>query len=223
MSKKPKAKAATPEVRNRIVDHVRVRAGDLVANELNPRTHDDAQREALRALYEEVGFARSLLGYKVICQECKDQQGIKREPCGCNNTGYRVKLIDGHLRQSMDPDMQVSVEILDVTEEEARKLLLSIDPLAQLAGYDQATLTKLEESVRTENDTLANLWKSAGRAQAAAEATLDEAREKESKRRPKQGIPEQFVVIIQCDDETHQRDVLRWVKEQGLECKAVLS
>jgi hypothetical protein len=32
---------------------------------------------------------------------------------------------DGHLRRDLDPDMEVDVEILDVTEEEAREVLLS--------------------------------------------------------------------------------------------------
>jgi hypothetical protein len=37
----------------------------------------------------------------------------------------RLKLIDGHLRRDLDPDMEVDVEILDVNEEVARKVLLS--------------------------------------------------------------------------------------------------
>ncbi len=44
-------------IRNRIVRHVRVRTGNLVPHELNPRIHRDAQREALAASMEEVGFA----------------------------------------------------------------------------------------------------------------------------------------------------------------------
>ena len=103
----------------RIVDHVRVRAGDIVPHELNPRTHTDAQKSALAALLKEIGFARSLLAYRL--------------PDG------RLKLIDGHLRQSMDPDATVDVEVLDVNDAEARALLLAIDPLAQLAGYDADT------------------------------------------------------------------------------------
>src|SRR5262249_52054143 len=100
-------------IRNRIVGHRRVRAGDLVPHEWNFRTHPALQQAALEALYREVGFARSLLAYAL--------------PDG------RLKLIDGHLRRDLDPDMEVDVEVLDVTEEEARKLLLSIDPLAALA------------------------------------------------------------------------------------------
>src|SRR6516225_11133468 len=100
-------------IRNRIKGHRRVRAGDLVPHELNFRLHPDRQRAALEAIYDEVGFARSLLAYEL--------------PDG------RLKLLDGHLRRDIDPDMEVEVEILDVTDEEARTLLLSIDPLAALA------------------------------------------------------------------------------------------
>ncbi len=39
----------------------------------------------------------------------------------------RLKLIDGHLRRDLDPDMEVEVELLYVTEDKARTLLLSID------------------------------------------------------------------------------------------------
>src|SRR5215469_18937044 len=99
-------------VRNRIKGHRRVRASDLVPHELNPRLHTEAQRAALAALYAEIGFARSLLAYEL--------------PEG------RLKLIDGHLRQDLTPDMEVDVEVLDVNDAEARALLLSIDPLAQL-------------------------------------------------------------------------------------------
>jgi ATPase subunit of ABC transporter with duplicated ATPase domains len=53
----------------------------------------------------------------------------------------RLKLIDGHLRQSqLDPDTEVDVEVLDVNDDEARQLTLSLDPLAALAAYDDAAL-----------------------------------------------------------------------------------
>src|SRR5688500_13095135 len=100
-------------IRNRIKGHRRVRAADLIPHEWNFRTHPDVQREALSALYNTVGFARSLLAYEL--------------PDG------RLKLLDGHLRRDLTPEMEVDVEVLDLTEEEARVLLLSLDPLASLA------------------------------------------------------------------------------------------
>ena len=186
-----------PTPRNRIKRHVRVRAGDLVPHELNPRLHPDAQREALAALYREIGFARSLLAYEL--------------PDG------RLKLIDGHLRAEMSPDMEVDVEVLDVSDAEARTLLLSIDPLAQLAGYDQAVLDRLRHVTDTTSDALANLWESLGQARAASDADLAAARE-----RPKV-IPEQYLVLVECADEREQAVLLERFKTEGLKCKALMS
>src|SRR5499427_7872803 len=134
----------TPPIRNRIKTHRRVRAGDLVPHEFNFRLHPEQQKAALQALYEEIGFARSLLAYEL--------------PDG------RLKLIDGHLRRDLDPDMQVDVEVLDVTEEEARALLLTIDPLAALAETQEQLHQRLLEQTPTDNNALAAAWEAAAAA-----------------------------------------------------------
>src|SRR5437660_10955662 len=125
-------------IRNRIKGHRRVRAGDLVPHELNFRLHPEMQKAALEALYREVGFARSLLAFEL--------------PDG------RLKLIDGHLRRDIDPDMEVDVEVLDVNEEEARALLLSIDPLAALAETQQQLQDRLLELTQTCSVDLREAW-----------------------------------------------------------------
>src|SRR5438552_18326049 len=116
-------------IRNRIKGHRRVRAGDLVPHELNFRLHPELQRAALAALYREVGFARSLLAYEL--------------PDG------RLKLLDGHLRRDLDPDMEVDVEVLDVNDDQARALPLSIDPLAALAEMQAQIHERLLELTPT--------------------------------------------------------------------------
>jgi hypothetical protein len=189
-----------PVTRNRIKAHVRVRAGDLVPHELNPRTHPEAQRAALRALYDEVGFARSLLAYEL--------------PDG------RLKLIDGHLRRDLDPDMEVDVEVLDVSDAEARALLLSIDPLAQLADHDRAALDRLRELTTTSSDALANLWASIARSGAEAEESLARAR---TPRQREQTIPEQYLILVECADEPTQIALLERFQSEGLACRALLS
>src|SRR5438270_777892 len=125
-------------IRNRIKGHRRVRAGELVPHEWNYRLHPEGQRDALAALYREVGFARSLLAYEL--------------PDG------RLKLIDGHLRRDMDPDMEVEVEVLDVSEEEARQLLLSIDPLVELGQMQTQLYERLRQSTPTVQPELAAMW-----------------------------------------------------------------
>jgi hypothetical protein len=187
-------------VRNRIKAHVRVRAGDLVPHELNPRLHPEAQRQALAALYQEIGFARSLLAYEL--------------PDG------RLKLIDGHLRRDLEPDLPVDVEVLDVSDAEARALLLSIDPLAQLAEHDQAVLARLRGLAQTNNAALANLWDAVGRAGAAVQEKLAAARTRTP--RP-ETTPEQFLILVECPDEPTQSALLARFQQEGLKCKALLS
>jgi hypothetical protein len=188
--------AAPP--RNRIKDHRRVRAGDLVPHELNPRLHSEAQRAALAALYEEVGFARSLLAYELA--------------------DGRLKLIDGHLRQSMRPDMEVDVEVLDVDDDEARALLLSLDPLAALADYDADKLDALRSITDADSDALTNLWRSIASAGAAVEKTLDAAGRKTA---PEPA--EQYLVLIECADEAEQTALLQRFQTEGMKCRALLS
>jgi hypothetical protein len=179
-------------IRNRIKGHRRVRAGDLVPHEWNFRTHPELQRAALEALYAQVGFARSLLAYEL--------------PDG------RLKLIDGHLRRDIDPDMEVEVEVLDVSEEEAKTLLLSIDPLAALAETQEQLRDRLLELTPTDSAELRAAW------QAAAEGLLEE--------KPQRGfddIPEQFLLLVTCRDEKHQVELLQRFKGEGIQVKALVS
>jgi hypothetical protein len=187
-------------MKNRIKAHRKVKVKDLVPHELNPRVHSDDQREALRALLGEIGFARSVLAYEL--------------PDG------RLKLIDGHLRRSeLDPDAEIDVEVLDVSDDEARKLLLSIDPLALLADYDQSALAHLREITATDNATLAALWSNLQRQGQVVKDTLDQAT-----RRPlEQHVKEQFLILIECDSEKEQLQMLQTLLDQGNKCRALTS
>src|SRR5437879_4195538 len=174
-------------IRNRIKAHRRVRAGDLVPHEFNFRVHPEMQRSALEALYQEVGFARSLLAYEL--------------PDG------RLKLLDGHLRRDLDPDMEVEVEILDVTEEEARTLLLTIDPLAALAETQEQLRDRLMEVAPPAPEALREAWEEAARA--ALEPTKDRPRPTD--------FPAQFFILVTCHDEAQQVELLGRFHGEGLD------
>jgi hypothetical protein len=183
-----------PPIRNRIKNHRRVRAGDLVPHELNFRLHPEHQKAALQALYAEVGFARSLLAYEL--------------PDG------RLKLIDGHLRRDLDPDMEVDVEVLDVNDDEARALLLSIDPLAALAETQEQIHRRLLEITPTDVAELAAAWRRPAENCLAAFSTPPAAAA---------AWPAQFLVLVTCRDEKHQVEILNRLGGEGLECRALLS
>lgn len=178
-----------PTLRNRIKEHRQVRAGDLVGNEWNPRRHTGQQRRALAQIYDEVGFARSLLAFAL--------------PDG------RLKLIDGHLRAGLTPDEFVEVEILDVSEEEARVLLLCMDPLAALAEYDDEALSKLRDTAEKDSPAVQLIW-SDDDDQEIAEAIAEREAD----------LTEQYYILIECIDEKEQRDLLRRFQLEGLPCQA---
>src|SRR5260370_19512866 len=68
-------------------------------------------------------------------------------------------LIDGNLRAATTPDAEVPVLILDVTAEEADKILLTLDPLAALAESDSERVKLLLETVRTDDQAVRELLK----------------------------------------------------------------
>ena len=60
--------------------------------------------------------------------------------------------------------MEVDVEVLDVNDEEARALLLSIDPLAALAQMQEQIHQRLLEITPTDFEELKAAWRRRARA-----------------------------------------------------------
>ncbi len=134
-----------PRIRDRVVDLRRVRAGELVPNPRNWRRHPERQRAALRGLLRQIGYADALIA--------REQDGA-------------LVLIDGHLRQSLDPEQVVPVLVLDLSEEEADTLLATLDPLSAMALPDPGPLAELLERVHASaaavTELLDSLARSAG-------------------------------------------------------------
>jgi DNA modification methylase len=133
----PPSRSASVKFRDRIKGLRRVRAADLRQNPKNWRKHPNAQRAALRGVLEEVGHADALL-----VRELADGS---------------LMIIDGHLRAGLDPDAIVPVLVLDVTEEEADLLLLTLDPLAAMAEPDFERIKTLLSTVHPDNDAIQEL------------------------------------------------------------------
>ncbi len=123
---------ATPsvEIRDRIVELRRVPARDLIPNSKNWRRHGRAQLAALRGVLGEIGYADAL---------------IARE------TPEGLVLLDGHARAETTPDAIVPVLIVDLTDEEADTILLTLDPLAAMADRDRDSLAALLAIVTSED------------------------------------------------------------------------
>jgi hypothetical protein len=177
-------------IRDRIRELRRVAASELLPNPRNWRTHPRKQREALQGILAEIGYADALLA-----RETDDG---------------RLMLIDGHLRAETTPQSVVPVLVLDVNEEEANKLLVTLDPLAALAGTDSELLSGLLGEVKTESAGLGQML--AGLAERSApEPPPDEV---------DQEISEQFQILVTCADEVEQVALLKKFAEEGLQCRA---
>ncbi|MBI4566307.1 MAG: DNA modification methylase [Planctomycetes bacterium] len=125
------------QIRDRVVGLRRVKASDIKPHPRNWRTHGKRQRETLKGVLAEVGFADALLA-----RELSDGS---------------LQLIDGHLRAETTPDMEVPVLVLDLNEEEAAKLLVTLDPLAAMAGSDGERLESLLAEVKTSDEALGRM------------------------------------------------------------------
>src|SRR5262249_11341634 len=124
----------------------------------------------------------------------------------------RLKLINGHLRRDLDPEMEVEVEVLDVSEDEARTLLLSIDPLAALAQTQEQLHRRVLELTPVGSAELREGW------EAGAEAGVQRA-----ELVGLEGVPAQYLVLVTCRDEGQQVALLERFRREGLECRAQLS
>ena len=118
-------------IRDRVKELRRVRASELLPNPRNWRRHPRAQRDALEGMLSEVGYADALLA---------------------RETPEGLMLVDGHLRAETTPDMTVPVLVLDVKEEEADKLIATLDPLAAMAEADTEALAALVSELGERGD-----------------------------------------------------------------------
>jgi len=180
--------------RDRIREFRRVPAALLRPNPRNWRRHPAAQREALRAILDEVGFADALL--------------TRELPDGA------LELVDGHLRAETAADDEVPVLVLDLDEEEAGKLLALLDPLAALAETDREALADLAACIETESAALRGVLDAMlVETPALARAVIEDAHEPL--------VPASFVVAVECADETEQRKVFERMTEEGYRCRVL--
>lgn len=114
---------------NRIVDYSDEPIDGLLANPANWRTHPKHQQDALRGVLKEVGIVQN-----VIVND---------------RTGH---LVDGHLRVQLayqDNQPTVPVTHIDVSEDEEREILATLDPIAALATTDAEKLDELLREVQS--------------------------------------------------------------------------
>ena len=125
---------------NRIKSYKVVTASELIDNPLNWRKHPAKQKNSMKAILEDVGYADAI---KVV-----------ETPAG-------LMIIDGHLRKEISSKDQVPVLVLDLTPEEQEIMLATFDPISGMAETDTQLLKDLIEGIDSDsqgiNDLLADI------------------------------------------------------------------
>jgi len=124
------------QIRNRVKELRSVKASELLPHPENWRQHPPAQRRAIEAVLGEIGYADAILA--------------RETPDG-------LQILDGHLRAETTPDTEVPVLVLDLDDDEARKLLLTLDPLAAMAQADTDAIKTLADAAAFDSDVLSQL------------------------------------------------------------------
>lgn len=131
------AKAKRDAWRSRIVGEGEESPESLLANPANWRIHPEAQQAALAGVLDQVGWVQRII--------------VNRQ------SGH---VVDGHLRVTLAlrrNEKTIPVEYVDLTEDEERLILATLDPLAGLAITDDAKLAELLTVIETENQAVQKL------------------------------------------------------------------
>jgi hypothetical protein len=183
--------------KNRIVGHGEKPAGEFVLNDLNWRLHPKAQRSALREILSRVGWVTGVI---------------------VNATTGHV--IDGAARieeaRAKDQATLIPFTQVELSEAEEKEVLLLLDAIGSMATPDDDALTALIGMVGIESaDLLAAL-------SAFTDGDLDLTGAEPNLSDPNFNYQSQFGVIVQCADESHQKQVFDSLTEAGYSVRVVV-
>ena len=134
---------ATAQWRNRITGSGTLKVAEALENPLNFRNHPPVQRDALAASLDTVGWV---------------QQVVVNTKTG--------NLIDGHLRLALAEqrgESELPCLYVELSEDEERLVLASLDPIAAMASADRDKLQELLVSLQCEDEAVRGLLESIAR------------------------------------------------------------
>lgn len=205
------SKGVRMHARDRVVEFRRIPASRLRPHPHNWRSHPPAQRAALAGVLAEVGFAGALLVRPLA--------------------GGDFELIDGHLRAETLPLAELPALVLDLDAAEAAKLLALFDPLAALALPRREALAELVSRVESECDAvnllLAEMLETPNKegneaADGYGQGEGDECPAAPPTEPGDDALVEAYQVLVECDDEAHQRSIYERLTSEGLRCRLLM-
>ena len=125
--------------RSRIVARIEVRAGDILPNLRNPKSHDNGQLKTLDAIFSTFGIVDALIAYR------------------SERNGGELTYFDGHGRNMVDADQVWPVDVTDLTDEEVDQLVLYFDEVGSMAKREPDMLADLLREADLDEPALAQL------------------------------------------------------------------
>lgn len=185
-------------MRNRIKEFRVMKASEILAHPENWRQHPPKQKKALRAVLNEIGYANAVIAYE---------------------SAEGLRLIDGHLRRDVAGDEEIPVLVTDLSEDEARAALATLDPLAMMADSQMDLLTALAKDLKefeSVNEVLTALVDGHGGGETPAgfdPLTYD----------TDFSYKTQYAVTVICQDEAEQESVYSELLARGYNVKVVVT
>jgi hypothetical protein len=169
---------------------------DLNENPSNWRRHPEPQAKALAAAISEVGWAGALL------------------------YNERTKhLIDGHCRRELFAGKgMVPVLVGSWDEATEKKILATLDPVSAMAEADAGKLRALLDEVETGNEALQQMLSNL----AAQHGIIPPEESEGGPGEEPTELGSRFAVIIECESEERQLELLEQFEKDGLNCRALV-
>lgn len=182
-------------MRNRVKELRFVKASELTPCADNWRLHPKKQRDLMKSVLQTIGYADAL-----VARETEDG---------------KLTLIDGHLRADVSSDVEVPVLVVDLNANEAKELLLVHDPIGAMAERDDEAVLRLLADFEATSETLERFIEEEFKIAFDADAAESPTNEKEI------AIPNLFQIIVECKDETEQRECFEELTRSGRKCRVV--
>lgn len=167
---------------------------ELAENPANWRLHPETQLSALSDVISEVGWAGACL-YNAVTR----------------------RLIDGHARRKVALEQgceRVPVLVGEWSEEQERKILATLDPLAAMAEADSEKLRELLAGIETESDALQAMMDELAK---GAGLELEEP----SGNTSEPELSTTYELVISCSGEAQQRELYERLTAEGLTCRVL--
>ena len=184
--------------KNRIVDQAEIPPKELLAHPCNWRIHPASQRAALATVLAEIGWVQRVL---------------------VNRTTGR--LVDGHLRVLLAQERgepTVPVLFVELSEAEEKAVLATFDPIAGLAEPDAQKLDRLLCDIDSQNPAIRQLL--------ADLAPLADSPGSDAQAMPANDQTDElgctFQILIDCQSEQQQAELLQRFEREGLVCRAMI-